>query len=60
MREAETSGDLTKRLAMLEEIKMLPAGAIWDQYCEQSGTPTGLNWLDEVRRYESTVQSKRS
>lgn len=59
LREAETSGDFTKRLAMLEEIKMLPAGAIWDHYCELSGTPTGLHWLDEVRQYETTVLSKR-
>ena len=59
LKEAENAGDYTKRLAMLEEIKMLPAGAVWDYYCVQSGTPTGLSWLEEVRQYESTVLNKR-
>ncbi len=59
LKEAENAGDYTRRLAMLEEIKLLPAGAVWDYYCAQSGTPTGLDWLDEVRTYETNVLSKR-
>ncbi len=59
LKEAENGGDYTKRLAMLEEIKLLPVGAVWDYYCKQSGVPTGLNWLDEVRKYENDVLSKR-
>lgn len=59
LRDAEATGDHTKRLALLEEIKLLPAGAVWDFYCEQSGVPTGLKWLDDVRQYEKDVLSKR-
>ena len=59
LREAENQGNYTARLAMIEEIKTLPAGAAWDYYCLKQGVPVGLAWLDEVRRYESEVTSKR-
>ena len=59
LRELENAGDFTGRLAMLEEDKNLPAGAVWDYYCAQHGMPIGLAWLEEVRRYERDVLSKR-
>jgi L-rhamnose isomerase len=59
LREAELRGDYTSRLAMLEEIKTLPFGAVWDYYCLQSGVPVGLQWLAEVKRYENEVLSHR-
>ena len=60
LREAETEGDLTARLALLEEAKTLPLGAVWDYHCLRSGVPVGPAWLDDVRRYEKNVLSKRS
>jgi L-rhamnose isomerase len=59
LRAAERSGDYTGRLALLEETKSLPFGAVWDHYCECSGVPVGHAWLDEVRRYERDVLSAR-
>jgi L-rhamnose isomerase len=59
LREAELHGDYTSRLAMLEEIKTLPFGAVWDYYCLQSGVPVGMQWLVEVKRYENEVLSLR-
>ena len=59
LREFENEGDFTSRLAMLEEIKTLPFGAVWDYYCEQSSTPAGWSWMDEVKRYEKDVLSGR-
>lgn len=60
LRELEISADYTGRLALLEEIKTLPLGAVWDQYCLSKGVPVGLAWLDDVRQYESTVLAQRS
>ena len=60
LRAAETEGDLTARLALLEEAKTLPLGAVWDYHCLRSGVPAGPAWLDDVRRYEKNVLSKRS
>ncbi len=59
LRRHEAEGDLTARLAWLEEVKSLPFGAVWDGYCLASGVPVGPAWLDEVRSYEDAVLSKR-
>jgi L-rhamnose isomerase len=59
LRAAEQSGDFTARLALLEEAKTLPFGAVWDYYCEIAGVPIGEAWLDEVRAYERDVLSRR-
>lgn len=59
LRSAEYEGDYTSRLALMEEAKALPAGAVWDYYCAQKGAPVAEGWLAEVKRYEAAVLSKR-
>jgi L-rhamnose isomerase len=59
LREMETGGDFTSRLAMLEELKTMPFGAVWDYYCLKMEVPPAQTWLDEVKAYEREVQSKR-
>jgi L-rhamnose isomerase len=56
---AECDGDLTARLALMEEYKALPWYAVWDQYCLAAEVPVGSNWLAEVQRYEANVLSMR-
>jgi len=48
-----------RRLALLEETKSLPSGAVWDFYCLRENVPVGAAWLDEVGQYERDVLSKR-
>jgi L-rhamnose isomerase len=60
LREMEVAGDFTGRLALLEEIKGLPFGAVWDVYCLKQGVPVGFGFLDEIRAYEKEVLSQRS
>ncbi len=59
LRQYESSSDYTRRLALLEETKSLPSGAVWDYYCHQQNVPLGPAWLDEIASYESTVLLKR-
>jgi L-rhamnose isomerase len=59
LRQAERDGDYTSRLALLEEIKTLPYGAVWDYHCRQSEVPVGPAWLAEVKKYEQTVMAQR-
>jgi L-rhamnose isomerase len=59
LRRLELEGNYTARLALVEETKTLPLGAVWDYYCAQQGVPVGMAWLDEVRRYETDVTGKR-
>lgn len=59
LKELEREGDFTARLAMLEELKTLPFGAVWDQYCLEQEVPVGAAWLQEVRGYEAKVLAQR-
>lgn len=60
LRQAEDEGDFTARLALLEELKTLPFGAVWDYYCMKSNVPIGKAWLAETKAYEKDVLSKRA
>ena len=59
IRDAEHKGDLTSRLALMEERKTLPFGAIWDYYCMKQDAGVGTDWLAKVKQYETDVLSKR-
>jgi L-rhamnose isomerase len=55
----ERSYDYSSRLAMMEELKSMPWGAVWDYFCHKHNVPTGMRWMDEVRSYEQSTLSKR-
>ena len=59
LHQYETEGDFTARLALLEELKGLPFGAIWDMYCHQEGVPVGISFMDEIKSYEETILAER-
>jgi L-rhamnose isomerase len=59
LRACEEAGDYTGRLALQEETKGLPWGAVWDHYCASKNAPVGQAWLDEVRTYERAVMAAR-
>ena len=55
----QDKADFTRMLAISEEVKTLPFGEIWDEYCRRAGVPVGAAWLAEVDAYERDVLSKR-
>jgi L-rhamnose isomerase len=59
LRAMEEAREYTSRLALQEEIKTLPLGAVWDYYCAASGVPVGQAWMAEIDKYESAVLSAR-
>lgn len=59
LRQYETDDSFTDRLAMLEELKTMPFGAVWDYYCLKSEVPVGPAWLKEIKDYEIKVTNKR-
>jgi L-rhamnose isomerase len=59
LKKLQEEGNFTERLALMEEFKTYPFGAVWDYYCEKNNVPTGGNWLDEVKIYETEVLSSR-
>jgi len=42
-----------------EQMKMMPFGDVWEEYCVQCGTSADA-WFDEVKRYETEVLAKRA
>lgn len=59
LRQLELDGDFTGRLALFEEIKSLPHGAVWDYYCQTQSVPPESAWLKAVKAYEKDVLSQR-
>ena len=60
MRALEVAGDYTARMALLEGLKGLPSGAVWDHFCLQQGVPVGTGFMDEIQAYEKQTLSKRT
>lgn len=49
-----------ERLALLEEAKSLPWGAVWDMFCMKNNVPVGEEFIPAILEYEKDVLSKRS
>jgi len=60
LRAYEAEGNTLARLALREECRMLPVGAVWDYYCLQKDVPLHGRWMQEIARYETEVLSKRA
>ena len=59
LKKYQDEANYTKMLAIQEEFKTLPFGEVWDEYCKACGAPVGMEWIEEVDAYESSVLSKR-
>lgn len=59
LKEMQDSADFTRRLMLMEDVKTLPFGEIWDEYCRRQNVPLDREWYGEVEKYERGVQSKR-
>lgn len=57
IRNAERAGDYSMRLALLEDRKTLPLGAVWDYYCMSQNLP--IDYMHEIKIYERTALAKR-
>lgn len=59
LKQLQEKGNFTERLAVMEEFKTYPFGAIWDYYCEKMNVPVREEWLKEIQKYEEEVLTKR-
>lgn len=60
LRRYEEEGKGFERLALQEEAKSLPWGAVWDMFCLRQGVAVGESFIGEIQKYEAGVTSKRS
>ena len=56
----QNEGNWTKLMVMQEEIKTMPFGEIWDEYCRRCGKPADGEWFSEIEKYEAEVLSARN
>ena len=49
----------TKVLALQEELKTLPWGEVWNEYCLRENAKSEEEWFNDVMDYEKNVLSKR-
>jgi L-rhamnose isomerase len=59
LRDLELTGDFTSRLALLEELKGMPFGTVWDYYCLTQETPIGFAYMAPIKAYEQNELAKR-
>jgi L-rhamnose isomerase len=59
LREVENAGDYTARLALMEDARSLPWGAVWDEFCLRNSSPADGQWLATVQGYEKSVLANR-
>ncbi|MBR0123120.1 MAG: L-rhamnose isomerase [Bacteroidales bacterium] len=59
LREFEDEDKGFQRLAMQEEAKTLPMGAVYDYFNLINGVPVGEDYIAKVEQYEKDVTSKR-
>ncbi|MDD5708085.1 MAG: L-rhamnose isomerase, partial [Kiritimatiellae bacterium] len=60
LRQLELERDFTGRLALMEELKAMPFGAVWNEYCRRHSTPADGAWMPAVRSYEQKTLSARN
>lgn len=59
LRDHEDHDHGFERLALLEETKSLPFGAVYDYFNLKNGVPVGEDYIARVQEYEKKVTSKR-
>jgi L-rhamnose isomerase len=60
LKQSEASGDFSTRLALQEELKAMPAGAVWDYYCSKENVPVGMDFMKVIKDYEGSELVKRA
>ncbi len=55
----QNADNWTELMVRQEEMKTLPFGAIWNEYCRRCNAPADGEWFETVRQYEQDVQLKR-
>ena len=60
LREYEDNGQGFERLALMEEMKSLPFGAVYDYFNLKNGVPVGEEFIGRVQEYDREVTGKRN
>ena len=59
MTQMQNAGNWSELMVAQEEMKTMPFGAIWNEYCARCGKPADGQWFAKVKEYEANVLSQR-
>ena len=59
LKRLQDESNFTKLMIVQEELKTMPFGDVWNEYCERCGVPADGKWFDEIERYENEVLKTR-
>ena len=59
MTEMQNENRWTELMVRAEELKTMPFGDVWNEYCKKCGAPADGEWFETVEKYEKDVLSKR-
>ena len=57
LRKMQDENNFTEVMYLQEEMKMMPMGEVWEEFLSREGVE--VNYLEEVKKYEREVLSKR-
>lgn len=58
LKDIEERLDFTARLAWTEEVKDLPFGAVWSEFCRRQDVPTGQSLIADLGAYQASVSAR--
>lgn len=59
LKALQDENKLTELMMLQEEVKTLPFGDVWAEYCDRCGVAGDKTWFEEIKKYEAEVLSKR-
>ena len=60
LKALQDDGNFTELLMLSEEVKTLPFGIVWEEYCRREGVPADESWFTEVKEYEAKILAERA
>ena len=60
LKALQDESKLTELIVRQEEVKTLPFGEVWNEYCKKCGVPTDADLIAEIYKYEDEVLKKRN
>lgn len=60
LKSLQENREFTELMVMQEELKLYPAGDVWNYFCEINGVPAKEDWFQEVKAYENNILLQRN
>ncbi len=55
----QNNNEMTELQVIQDEMKIMPFGDVWDEYCRRCGVRCDRDWFSEVKLYENEILNRR-